>query len=59
MKFFVAVSPGQRIVLRATKLGEVNDLLQFDVEAVVNGKRVAAGQLVLNALNDEARMTKE
>ena len=34
MKFFHAVRPGERIVLRATKLGEVDDLLQCSVEAV-------------------------
>ena len=50
MKFFQAVRPGERIVLRATKLAQVDDLLQFEVEATVNETLVAAGQLVLNAL---------
>ena len=50
MKFFQAVRPGEQIVLRATKLGEVDDLLQFGVEAIVDGKQVAAGQLVLSAI---------
>lgn len=50
MKFFQAVRPGERIILRATKLAQVNDLLQFEVEALVDDKLVAAGQLVLNAL---------
>ncbi len=50
MKFFEAVRPGERILLRATKLGEVNGLWQFAVEARVDGKQVAAGQLVLNAV---------
>jgi len=51
MKFFQAVRPGERIILRATKLAQVDDLLQFEVEALVEGKLVAAGQLVLNAVN--------
>ena len=51
MKFFHAVRPDERIILRATKLAQVDDLLQFEVEALVDGKLVAAGQLVLNAVN--------
>jgi 3-hydroxyacyl-[acyl-carrier-protein] dehydratase len=51
MKFFHAVRPGERIILRATKLAQVDDLLQFEVEALVDGKLVATGQLVLNAVN--------
>ena len=50
MKFLRPVRPGEKILLRARKLGEVDQLLQFEVEAVVDGKQVAAGQLVLNAL---------
>ncbi|MEP6602868.1 MAG: 3-hydroxyacyl-ACP dehydratase FabZ family protein [Spartobacteria bacterium] len=50
MKFFHAVRPAERIVLRATKLALVEDLWQFAVEAHVAGKQVAAGQLVLNAI---------
>ena len=50
MKFFRAVRPDERIVLRASKLGEVDGLLQFAVEALVDGKQVAAGQVVLNTL---------
>ena len=49
MKFFRPVRPGEKIVLRARKLGEVDRLLQFEVEALVNGETVAAGQLVLSA----------
>jgi len=48
MKFFHAVRPEKRIVLRAEKLGEVGQLLQFKVEADVDGKRVAEGELVLS-----------
>jgi len=48
MKFFHAVRPKERIVLRAEKLGEVGQLLQFKVEADVDGKRVAEGELVLS-----------
>jgi len=50
MKFLRSVRPGEKILLRARKLGEVDQLLQFEVEAVVDGKQVATGQLVLNAL---------
>jgi 3-hydroxyacyl-[acyl-carrier-protein] dehydratase len=50
MKFFDAVRPEQRIILRAERLGQVDDLWQFGVEALVEGKQVAAGQLVLNAI---------
>jgi 3-hydroxyacyl-[acyl-carrier-protein] dehydratase len=50
MKFFQAVRPNEPIVLRATKVAHVNDLLQFEVEALVNDTVVAAGQIVLNAL---------
>jgi len=50
MKFLYAVRPGERIVLRARKAGAVEQLLQFEVEALVDGKQVATGQLVLNAL---------
>jgi 3-hydroxymyristoyl/3-hydroxydecanoyl-(acyl carrier protein) dehydratase len=48
MKFFRAVRPGELIVLRAQKLAQVDDLLQFSVEAAVNGAIVAQGQLVLS-----------
>jgi 3-hydroxyacyl-[acyl-carrier-protein] dehydratase len=51
MKFFGAVRPGERIVLRAETIGQVNDLLQFAVEASVNDKPVASGQIVLNKIS--------
>ena len=50
MKFLHAVRPGERMILRARKAGAIEELLQFEVEALVDGKQVAAGQLVLNAL---------
>jgi len=50
MKFFQAVRPEEKIRLRARKIGEVGELLQFEVEALVDETLVAAGQLVLNAL---------
>ena|ERR1700730_17460301 len=50
MKFFQSVRPGERIILRAKKLAQVDDLLQFEVEALVSDTLVAAGQLVLNAV---------
>jgi 3-hydroxyacyl-[acyl-carrier-protein] dehydratase len=48
MKFLRAVRPGERIDLRAEKLAQVDDLLQFKVDASVGGVRVAEGQLVLS-----------
>ena len=50
MKFFEGVRPEELIILRAERLAQVDDLLQFRVEALVNGKQVAAGELVLNVL---------
>lgn len=50
MKFFQAVRPEEKIRLRAWKIGEVGELLQFEVEALIDNTLVAAGQLVLNAL---------
>ena len=50
MKFFRGVRPEERIVLRARKMAGVDDLLQFEVEALIDGRQVAQGQLVLNAL---------
>lgn len=48
MKFHRAARPGERIELRAEKLAQVDDLLQFGVKAMVNGVAVAEGQLVLS-----------
>ena len=50
MKFFQAVRPDEKICLRARKIGEVSELLQFEVEALIDNTLVAAGQIVLNAL---------
>ena len=50
MKFFQAVRPEERIVLRARKLGEMGGLLKFRVEAIVREKQVAAGELVLASI---------
>lgn len=50
MKFFRAVRPEEKIILRAKKIAAVDELLQFEVEALIEGKQVATGQLVLNAL---------
>ena len=52
MKFFNVVRPTERIVLRAQKMGEAEGLFQFEVEALVDDKQVAAGQLVLNAIKE-------
>jgi 3-hydroxyacyl-[acyl-carrier-protein] dehydratase len=48
MKFFRAVLPGEQVDLRAERLAQVGDLVQFKVDASVNGVRVAEGQLVLS-----------
>ena len=52
MKFLQAVRPNERIILRAQKMGEAQDLFQFSVEAIVDDKQVATGQLVLNAIKE-------
>jgi 3-hydroxyacyl-[acyl-carrier-protein] dehydratase len=48
MKFLRAVRPGEQVDLRAERLAQVDGLVQFKVEASVNGVRVAEGQLVLS-----------
>lgn len=48
MKFLTAVKPEARVILRAEKLAQVDGLLQFKVQATVNGTPVAEGQLVLS-----------
>jgi 3-hydroxyacyl-[acyl-carrier-protein] dehydratase len=48
MKFLRAVRPGEQIVLRAERVAQVGDLLQFRVDASVSGVPVAEGQLVLS-----------
>ena len=50
MKFFRGVRPEEKILLRARRMAAVGELLQFEVEALIDNKPVAAGQLVLNAL---------
>ena len=48
MKFLKGVGPDETIILRAQKVGQVGDLLQFEVRALVNDADVANGQLVLS-----------
>src|SRR5260370_38809570 len=48
MKFLSPVRPEERIALRAEKVGEMGDLLQFKVAADVEGRRGAEGELVLS-----------
>jgi 3-hydroxyacyl-[acyl-carrier-protein] dehydratase len=55
MKFLEAVRPGEEIELRAEKIGATEVLLQFKVEARVNGAVVAEGQLVLSVAKDAGR----
>ena len=50
MKFFRAVRPEEKIVLRARKVAAAGELLQFEVEALIDTELAAAGQIVLNAL---------
>jgi 3-hydroxyacyl-[acyl-carrier-protein] dehydratase len=54
MKFLRAVRPGERVDLRAEKLAQVDDLVQFKVDASVNGVPVAEGQLVLGLATKSA-----
>jgi len=54
MKFFQAVRPGEEVALRAERLAQVDDLVQFRVEASVKGVRVAEGQLVLSVAGTSA-----
>ena len=54
MKFLRAVRPEEQIDLRAEKLAQVDDLVQFKVEASVKGVRVAEGQLVLSVATTSA-----
>ena len=54
MKFLRAVRPGERVELRAERLAQVDDLVQFKVDASVNGVRVAEGQLVLSVAASSA-----
>ena len=49
MKFLRPVRPQEKVTLRARKLGEVDQLLQFEVEALIDKERVATGQIVLSA----------
>jgi len=58
MKFLQVVRPGEQIDLRAEKLAQVEDMVQFKVEASVNGARVAEGQLVLSMAPNSAMKTE-
>jgi len=49
MKFFRAVRPEEKIILRARKVATVGELLQFEVEALIDNELAAAGQIVLSA----------
>jgi 3-hydroxyacyl-[acyl-carrier-protein] dehydratase len=50
MKFFRAVRPEEKIILRARKVAVAGELLQFEVEALIDNQLATAGQIVLNAL---------
>jgi 3-hydroxyacyl-[acyl-carrier-protein] dehydratase len=53
MKFFRPVRPEEKITLRARRIAMVGELLQFEVEALIDNKTVAFGQLVMNALGKD------
>jgi 3-hydroxyacyl-[acyl-carrier-protein] dehydratase len=53
MKFFRAVRPEEKITLRARRIAAVGELLQFEVEALIDNKPVAVGQIVLNAVGSD------
>jgi 3-hydroxymyristoyl/3-hydroxydecanoyl-(acyl carrier protein) dehydratase len=53
MKFLRAVRPEEKITLRARRIAMVGELLQFEVEALIDNKTVALGQLVMNALGKD------
>jgi 3-hydroxyacyl-[acyl-carrier-protein] dehydratase len=53
MKFPRAARPAECIYLRAEKLVQAGDLLQFSVRATVDGTPVAEGQLVLSIARTE------
>jgi 3-hydroxyacyl-[acyl-carrier-protein] dehydratase len=55
MKFPRPVRPGEAIDLRAEKVGATEGLVQFKVEARVNGTSVAEGQIVLSVAGGFAR----
>lgn len=55
MKFPSAARPGEAIDLRAEKVAATEELLQFQVEARVNGAAVAEGQVVLSVAAGFAR----
>lgn len=59
MKFLAAVRPEEEIFLRAEKLAQVDQLLQFRVEASVAGRAVAEGQLVLNVAGESSSAALE
>jgi 3-hydroxyacyl-[acyl-carrier-protein] dehydratase len=48
MKFHRAVRPGERIELAATKVGEMGNLLSFEVLATIGAETVAEGQIILS-----------
>lgn len=54
MKFLRPVLPGGEVDLRAEKIAATEELLQFKVEARVNGNVVAEGQLVLSVARSES-----
>lgn len=54
MKFLRAVSPGEKIVLRVEKRGEIGGLLQFSGTAEVEQTIVGEGIIVLSEVSDES-----
>ena len=56
MKFLRPVRPAESINLRAEKLAQVDNLIQFKVAATVKSEVVAEGQLVLSIASSAASL---
>lgn len=54
MKFLRAIRPDEEVDLHAEKLGQMEGMVQFKVQATVNGAVAAEGQLVLSVAGDLA-----
>jgi 3-hydroxyacyl-[acyl-carrier-protein] dehydratase len=55
MKFFQAVRPGEKVILRVEQIAATDTLFQFKAIAEVNGAAAAEGQLVLSVAAGFAR----
>jgi 3-hydroxyacyl-[acyl-carrier-protein] dehydratase len=55
MKFLRAIRPEEEVDLQAEKLGQMEGMVQFKVQASVKGVPAAEGQLVLSEAGNFAR----